>query len=469
MTPIALNQLAQLLNGKLNNTVPLSWDLSVSVDGISIDSRTITRGEVFIAIRGHHYDGHNFLNEARQKGAIAGIVDHVPMGCDLPCILVENTKRALQTIANFHRRNSEGLVVGITGSVGKTTTRHMLFQMLSGKHHGCESPLNYNNEIGVPLSLLQMTPEHEFALIEMGTSAFGEIEFLTKIAEPEIGILTEIGPAHLDGLGSMDQVIQEKRALLNRISRQGHVFLPWHLYQMHEVREEIQANVFTVGRHENCDVAASNVIHKDGLLRFEVDQFVYEFSATGSHWLNSALLCIGLAREFGFTPSQIQHGLNRFESIPGRCHRIEMPWGIILDDTYNASPLSVRAGLLSLKNVPSVSHRVAVLGDMLGLAELSEIHHRQLGKLVARSGVDFLMTYGPQAHYIALGAYQGGMLGSRIASFGTIEELMPILKLWTVPRTAVLIKGSHAMHMEKIVQQLQSQVSEVSWPMKRAA
>ncbi len=469
MTPLAITQLAQLLNGKLINAVPHPWDLCDTVDGISIDSRTIARGELFIAIRGHHWDGHNFLTEAQQKGALVGIVDHMPAGCDLPCIVVENTKRALQAIANFHRKNSEGLVIGITGSVGKTTTRHMLFQMLSGKYVGCESPQNYNNEIGVPLSLLQMTPEHEFALIEMGSSASGEIEFLAKIAEPEIGILTEIGPAHLDGLGSLEQVVQEKRTLLNSISRQGHVLLPWHLYQISEIRSEIQAHVLTVGCHESCDVAATNVTYKQGLLRFEVDRHVYELSATGRHWLHSALICLGLAREFGFTPAEIQQGLNRFESIPGRCYRIETSWGIILDDTYNASPLSVRAGLLSLTDVHCVSNRVAVLGDMLGLAELSEMHHRQLGKLVAHSGIDFLITYGHQARNFALGAYCAGMSGSRIASFDSINELMPILNLWTSPQTVVLVKGSHAMQMEKIVQQLQYQEREVSWPMKRAA
>ncbi len=471
MTPIALEQLAQLLNGQLFNTDPHSLDLRKVVNGISIDSRTITHGDLFVAIQGKHFDGHDYIVEAERKGALAAIVERQTGEYKFPGILVEDTKRALQIIANWHRNNCEALVIGITGSVGKTTTRHMLYQMLSGKYTGCESPQNYNNGIGVPLSLLQMTSEHEFALIEMGSSASGEIDSLTKIAEPEIGILTEIGPAHLDGLGTLDQVIQEKGALLKSISRQGHVFLPWHLYQLPEIRSEIQAKVLTVGVTESCDIAASEITYEQGILRFQVDNYPYEFPASGRHWLNSALICIGLAYELDFTPTEIQEGLNRFESIPGRCHHIQTNWGLILDDTYNASPLSVRAGLCSLTEVPNVSQRIAVLGDMLGLAESSEAHHRQLGKLVARSRIDFLITYGSQARDFARGAYQGGMSGSRIASFESMKDLLPILNLWATSSSAVLVKGSHAMQMGRIVQELQNrdQTSEFVMPLKRAA
>ncbi len=459
MFPLTFSQLARLTGGELNAPARCN---SVSIESVSTDTRTLQQGDLFVALSGTTYDGHHFLEEAITRGAI-GIVVSVELNSDLadgnkvPQVAVVDTLTALQQLARWNAAQSDSLKIGITGSVGKTTTRHMIHTVLNEAFTGIQSPGNFNNQIGVALSLLQLKEEHEFGVIEFGASSPGEIAELSSWTEPEIGVLTNLGPAHLDGFGSVETVIQSKAELIDAVGENGLMILPIETACIPEVKRRLPSRVITTGQLKECDVFAEQLCFQQGILQFSVEQHAYRLQVPGKHFLNAALIALGIARELGMSSKQIQAGFDQFKPLAGRCKLRRFGSWRIIDDCYNANPLSVTAGLNAIAEMTESKKRIAVLGDMLGLGERAAHYHRKLGTQIAKSNLDFLLAYGEFANDVAHGALLAGMNGSRIGVFSDLCLLKEILALWLDDECAILIKGSRNMQMERVITWLEQQ------------
>ncbi len=452
MFPLTFTQLARLTDAELNTQARCD---SATISSISTDTRSLRRGDLFVALKGTQFDGHDFLDEAVARGAIGTVVSVNNKSCQTvgdqaASVAVDDPLQALQQLAQWNASQSDSLKIGVTGSVGKTTTRHMIHTVLSGQYRGIQSPGNYNNQIGVPLSLLCLSEEDEFGVIEFGASSPGEISNLAGWTEPEIGVLTNIGPAHLDGFGSVETVIQSKAELIDAVGANGLMFLPVEMACIPEIKRRLPARTITIGQADGSDILAEDVSFRQGVLQFSVAGEVYHLTVPGRHFLNSALIALGIARELGIPGRQIQQAFNQFKPLSGRCQLRQLGNWRVLDDCYNASPLSVAAGLDAIAELDGVSDRIAVLGDMLGLGKLSTYYHRKLGMQAAKSNLDFLVIYGEFAHDVAHGAIRAGMNGSRIGVFEDLDLLKEILELWMEQKCGLLIKGSRNMHMERV-------------------
>lgn len=462
MMPTTLQKITQQLCGRSAGS-PNS-----NVLGHSIDSRTLNPGDVFWALPGRNCDGHQFVTAAFEKGAAAAVVSQPVTREAGPCIQVEDVAAALAEASFEHRNSLEALMIGLTGSVGKTTTRQMLHAVLSKAYTGTASRENFNNRLGVPLSLLGISEADEYAVIEMGASAQGEIGALGELVQPEIAMLTQIAPAHLDGFGSIEGVISGKSELFDNLPESGLAVLPEHLYVMPAIRRRIHSRVLTVGQGPSADICLNNIRLDSGQLKFECDGDSFRMNAPGKHFASSAGLCVAIARELGLTTAQIQTGLESFSPVEGRCCRRMIGDWTVLDDTYNASPISMSAGLVSLLQTPVSGPRIAILGDMLCLGEHAKYYHRKLGQEVARSGIDYLLVYGEFADHVAAAATRGGMSASRIAAFLELEQLQELLPLWLSPGAGMLLKASRNMQLERLIPVLKAEAGSATQPLRRA-
>ena len=461
MTEMTLHKLAEVLSGRVVGQFPLSQPLP-TVGCHSIDSRTLNPGEIFWALPGSNQNGHAFVADALRRGASLAVVAEPVETGDGPQLLVADVQQAMTRLAVWQRQQQEALLIGVTGSVGKTTTRHLIYEVLASQFSGMQSLHNYNNALGVPLSLLSLAPEHEFGVLELGASARGEIAHLAGLVEPEIGVLTEVGPAHLDGFGSVETVLRAKAELLAALPKSGFAVLPYHLAEQPIVRNELTCRVISVGESWAATIQPERVVMAADGLHFSVDGDDYHLQVAGRHFLNSALISLAIGRELELTSAQIQAGFARFQPIAGRCQLRRIGGWQVLDDTYNASPLAMQAALAALQNLAGVSQRIAVLGDMLCLGETSTEYHRQLGRSVALSGFDHLLVYGEFASVVAQGALQAGMSGARIGVFETLPQLQEILSLWLEPRAGLLLKASRNMRLERLLSWLQAEAEEES-------
>lgn len=472
MFPLTFTDLARITQGELINFAAVKGSAHnvSSFENVSIDTRSLSAGDLFVALNGPRYDGHDFLKDAFEHGAAGAVVCSNYCEAETvtgkPVIAVQETLQAMQDLARWNCKQSDALTIGITGSVGKTTTRHMIHTVLSESFAGIQSPRNYNNQIGVPLSLLQLNEEHEFGVIEFGASAPGEISELASWAEPDFGVLTRIGPAHLESFGSLETVIQSKAELIDAIAQNGLIFLPEETARIPEIRRRLPPGAITTGQSKECHLCAQDIRFQKGWLNFSVDGESFRLQVPGKHFLDSALITIGLARELGMTSNQIQNGLDQFQPVPGRCELRMIGSWTVLNDCYNASPLSVTAGLESLCELAGVKHRIAVLGDMLGLGNQSEYYHHEVGKQVANFNIDFLITYGSYACDVASGAHQAGMSPSRIGAFDDFEAMQEILSLWLDKQSAILLKGSRNMQMERLLGWLENQAQSQPIPQR---
>lgn len=459
MFPLTFSQLTRVTGGELNSSASVE---AVSVESISTDTRSLRPGDLFIALQGGKYDGHHFLDQAKACGAIGSVVSSASqyrtgISNEIPQVIVPDTLLTLQELARWNSRQSDALKIGITGSVGKTTTRHMIHTVLSEAFTGFQSPHNFNNQIGVPLSLLQLNEEHEFGVIEFGASSPGEIAELASWTEPEIGVLTNLGPAHLDGFGSLKVVIESKAELIDAVAENGLMILPDETACIPEINRRLPARYLTTGCSNQCDVFAEDMRYQRGVLHFSVAKSAYHLQVPGKHFLNSALIALGIARELGMSSRQIQTGFERFKPLAGRCQIRKIGNWTILDDCYNASPLSVSAALEAISELAGPKHRIVILGDMLGLGDRAAYYHRKLGTQIAKSGIDFLLTYGNHAGDIAHGALLAGMSGTRMGTFEDLIPLQEILSLWLEDECGILIKGSRNMQMERVLNWLEQE------------
>lgn len=452
MQALSFEDLISIVSG-----TPVSIDnLKSRVPRLEIDSRKIQPGDLFWALEGKKHDGHKFVKQALSAGAAMVVVDAEKAArLQCPRIEVENTLLALWQLANWHRSQSEALVIGVTGSVGKTTTRRMITSVLASRFSGIESPLNFNNQFGVPLSLLQLEPHHEFAVIELGASKQGEIEALSTVAEPEVGAITTIGPAHLDEFGNLETIARTKRELLESLPETGFAVLNGDDKLIRQMAEVASCPVLFVGEKEHNHVRATDVVQEDQRLLFQVNAVPFQVPVTGRHHLTSALIAVAIGKHLDLTDEEIAAGLKSFSPSPGRCEVKRIgPWTVI-DDTYNASPLSMSAACQLLRDWQSGGKRILVTGDMLSLGEWSKDFHRLFGEEAARSRLNRLIAIGTQASIVTASAKKHGMDAGCLGVAPDHDLALMLLDCWLEPGDTVLVKGSRGMKMEVIVQGLQ--------------
>jgi UDP-N-acetylmuramoyl-tripeptide--D-alanyl-D-alanine ligase len=435
-----------------------------SFDSIGIDSRTITAREAFVALHGDVHDGHRFIGDVLNQG-IRGIVIRrervgevrtlLEMHRDAACVAVDDTLRALGDLGGFHRRRSPAAVVAITGSNGKTSTRRMAAEILSRHFTVLEPAKNLNNQIGVPLTLLRLEPTHQWAVLELGTNQPGEIARLSEICTPDIGVITNIGPAHLEGLGSLEGVLQEKSALMTGLAPGGRAVLNADDPRLRPLAGTSGADALLFGRSADAAVRAEQIQETGRGIRFELllpeRRAPVQLQAFGRFMVHNALAAAAVGYALGLDIADIRDGLEAFTPVAGRMSVAALAGEIhLIDDTYNANPASMEGAMDALNRLRGAARSLLVLGDMRELGRDAAALHREVGRLAARNGAAKLLACGDFAADVAAGARQGGMPAADIV-IGTRAEVQAALLQALKAGDWLLVKGSRAMGMEVVV------------------
>jgi UDP-N-acetylmuramoyl-tripeptide--D-alanyl-D-alanine ligase len=429
----------------------------VTFSRVTTDSRTARPDDLFWALQGVHHDGHDFVADAVAHGAVACVVqENKTVAGRNPALVVPDVLQGLQDFARSYRQRMDALVIGITGTVGKTTTREIVHAVLSTAFDGCRSRKNYNNQIGLPLSVLDIEQRHEFAVLELGASRRGEIRTLAEIARPEVGILTSVGAGHLETFGTIEAVAATKGELLESLPATGFAVINGDDSHCRAASSLARCRVIEVGEGENNAICA-RAIEADGRsVRFRVDETTYEIPAVGRHHVTACLAAIAIAREIGIKSCDIAEGLSRFAPAAGRCQvRQRRPWTVI-DDTYNANPVSTEAACRLLSEWNCNGRRILVLADMLELGAESKDFHTSIGRRAAQLGIERLIAFGRYAGNLVAAAHQGGMPCEQLAQCDDLDVVSAVLDCWLEPGDVVLVKGSRSMQMERVVEQLVS-------------
>ncbi len=430
---------------------------------IKTDSRQIEPGDVFWAFVGTRVDGHAFVDDARERGASLVVVERGhPLEMTGPRLVVDDSLLALQRVAAAYRQRQAALIIGVTGSVGKTTTRRLIHAALSSQFSGTQSPGNFNNHLGLPMSLLAIEPHHEFAVLELGASQVGEIRHLAEIAQPEVGVITSIGKAHLEGFGSVAGIIQGKGELLEALPSTGFAVLPGDDPTTRGMATRAACRVITVGEGLNNELRAERVLLSPGRLSFLVEGQEYALHLHGRHQFTNALLAIAIGREIGISHATMAAGLSQFEPEAGRGAWRKLGAWTVIDDTYNASPTSVAAAIEALAMIaPQRAPRYAVLGDMLELGTAAVAEHEAIGRRIAELKLDGLLACGEFASSLARGAQAAGMPAGRIVSATQLDVLEAVLDCWLDPAAVILVKGSRGARMERVINWLEEQALQL--------
>ena len=437
--------------------------------GISTDSRTLRPGELFVALLGENFDGHQFVEQAANSGA-AGVVVGLkeaggldPQALKIPVIGVGDTLRAFGDLAAYWRGRYSIPVVAITGSNGKTTTKEMVARILSGSWKVLKNQGTFNNLVGVPLTLLQIDGSHEAVVVEMGMNQPGEIERLTEIVQPSLGMITNIQPAHLEGLGDLDSIQLAKGALFAGMAPTGTIVVNRDDPRiLKEAAGFPGRQVRFSAKGDPAEVSLEGVLGVDGrgsrfLLRLPEETLEISLPVLGLHQLNNATAAAAVAWALNLPARTIAAALNNFQAVDKRMEVLTLPGDIhLINDTYNANPGSMAAALQTLIQVKEQGRAFALLGDMLEMGGESDSLHRQVGRIAAEQGVDYLLAMGKQASHILTGAAEGGMTRDQLSQAPGHEEMATQVYGLLAPGDWVLVKGSRGMRMEKVVEILLS-------------
>lgn len=450
MVELTLDAVLRATGGRvLRGTAPSAFH------GVSTDTRTLHAGALFVALKGERFDGHAFVEEAFGRGAGAVVVS-LGMAATGPLILVEDTLKALGGIAAAHRARVPAQVIAVTGSTGKTTTKEMVAAILSQGGPTACTPGNYNNEIGVPLALLELETSHYAAVVELAMRGRGQIAYLAAMARPQIGVITNIGVSHLELLGSRDAVAEAKAELLEALPEDGTAVLNADDVFFDFLRQRTRARVVCFGQGPGAEVQAVEVrLGGDGRVRFVLRGWWGEqeirLKAAGRHHALNATAAAAAAMAAGAKPDWVEAGLAAFEAaeMRGQITRARAGYTVV-NDSYNAAPDSMRVALELLADLPG-ERKWAVLGDMKELGPMGPEWHREVGELAANLKLAGVVTVGELAHYIAEGARSGlNDVTEAADNAAATREMAARLKAGDV----VLVKGSRAMKMEEIVRAL---------------
>ena len=456
---LSVREVAHAVHGKLLVSSPALGGLPLG--RIVTDSRQVEPGDVFWALVGPKYDGANFVGEAIAHGAVGIVHNHRAEA--LPgaswTISVNDTTQALARLARTLRLQFNGTVVGITGSVGKTTTRQMIAAALSGRFRTVCSPQNYNNQIGLPLSMLQLNESVECGVFELAARRRGEIAELSNLCLPQIGVITTIGDSHLDSFGSRDKVAHAKAELLEALPVDGLAVLNGDDFRLRRLASRTKAHIVWVGRGGDCDLIATRVRWSGGVLSFEVSGQEVAVPVWGRHHLTAALASMAVARAMGLSLAEIATALAGFHAPPMRCEVVQRGGVTVINDAYNASPVSMKAALDLLRETAAPGRRVVVCGDMRELgSEAAQLHRWLGGAIVTRCGADLLVACGEHSAEVAAAARAAGMPADQVIQLPTVEDALPALPERLRSGDVVLLKGSRVLALERLVQALDRSV-----------
>ncbi|MDP4162371.1 MAG: UDP-N-acetylmuramoyl-tripeptide--D-alanyl-D-alanine ligase [Bacillota bacterium] len=452
-----LKQVAEMIFAK-NDATPFA---DVWVTGVSIDSRKIEKGNLFIPFKGEHADGHKYVEDSIRNGAAAAFwqsdVPNPPL--HLPILIVDDCLKALQELARSYREQLSVKVVGITGSNGKTTTKDMTAGLLSLSYKVKKTEGNYNNHIGLPLTVLSLDEDTEVAVLEMGMSGRGEIEFLTTLARPDAVIITNIGESHLLDLGSREAIAEAKLEILQGLRDGGLAVLHGDEPLLMERIEKHKGNVRvqTFGRSQTNDMYPVKITQSGNGNTFAINQSPGDFylPVLGTHNILNALAAMLIAKEFSIPFEKMDKGLQNIKLTNMRMELVEGKNGEkIINDAYNASPTSMMAAIDLVSNLSGYDKKILVLGDMLELGPQEEEYHHHIGEKLQRDKIDLLFTYGSLGGLIAKGARKS--LGEeRVFAFTNKADLIKELESHVNEKTLILVKASRGMKLEEIVISMQ--------------
>lgn len=447
MKSISLQTVAEWVGGRLCGE-------NKEINNVSIDSRTVDASTLFIAIKGDRFDAHDFVKDVEKSGA-AAVMCHREVDCNLPVIYVDDTKKAFVELAKNYRKSFDGLkVVGLTGSVGKTTTKEMTYEVVSRKYRAIKTEGNLNNDIGLPKTLLRLESDTQAAVIEMGMSAFGEISLLTKTCLPDIGIITNIGVSHIEHLGSRDGILKAKLEILDGMKKGSPLILNGDNDKLSSVKNDDYKLIFFGIENENADVRAFDIKENGSNTEFFVKAYSKIQKVTiptvGIHNVYDALAAYAVGLLLELPTEEIAKALENY-TPSGMRQRLKEVNGVkIIEDCYNASPDSQRAALNVLSDM-NAGRKIAVLGDMLELGDYSETAHREVGKYAAEKKIDVLYAFGEQSKYIAEEAKKGV---ERVLWFDDKAQLAKTLTQDVKSGDCVLFKASRGMKLEEIIEKL---------------
>ena len=442
MSNITLRQAAQWCGGRVDEKYA-----DVTFLGANIDSRKIQPGELFIALVGER-DGHDYIPMAMEKGAAAVLCSRE---CgDIPAIIVEDPRLALGDIARQERLRLGMKVVGVTGSVGKSTTKEMIACVLGGTYKVQKTPVNHNNDLGMPMAILSMPEDTEVAVLEMGMNHFREIAYLTNIAKPDVAVIVNIGTVHIEYLGSREGILQAKLEILEGTKPDASVIFNGDDQLLWNYRTEAEREITYFGEENaHAFVRAVNVDEEENLLRFRAvigeESVPVELTLDGRHYVSDALAAIAVGNALGVSLEDAAHSLAEFQNMAGRQEIFEVNGYTVIKDCYNASPESMKAALRVLGR--RQGRRIAVLGDMLELGACTQAEHYCVGRVAAEMA-DMLFAYGPNSSRVVSGAVTGGMTDRQVDCFENREKLVAALKRTVKPGDVLLFKGSHGMRLD---------------------
>lgn len=455
MKNLTLTNIAAACGGAYHGSAE---DAQKEVSDIITDSRKAAPGVLFAAIRGERADGHAFVEQVFQKGALCALVEREPADAAGAYILVESTLKALMDIAEFYRQQLNVKVVGVTGSVGKTSTKEMIAAVLSEKYRVLKTLGNFNNELGLPLTVFRLREEDEVAVLEMGINHFGEMHRLSKIARPDICVITNIGTCHLEFLGDRDGVLRAKSEIFDFLLPDGTVVLNGDDDKLSALEQVKGIRPVFFGLGGSCAVRASD-IESAGLrgvgctICDEQGSFSVTIPIPGEHMVRNALAATAVGLALGMEHDEIRRGIEKLKPLSGRFHIIEENGITVVDDCYNANPASMEASLKVLGQAPG--RRVAILGDMGELGERERELHEQVGRVEGSQNIQLGICVGPLSHYLAKAAQKENP-DMEIIVTDTVEEALEGLPRWIQKGDTVLVKASHFMHFERIVEALTS-------------
>ena len=447
MTPCTAREICAAVGGTLLQ------DSGAPVAGVTTDSRAVQPGQLFIPLVGERFDGHAYIAKALDGGAAGCLTAREPETL-LPgklYIQVADTRLSLKALASWYRDKFDLLVVQVTGSAGKTTTKEMIASVLSQRYNTLRTEGNFNNDIGAPLTLLRLMPEHQAAVIETGMNHFGEIRYLGEMVRPDIAVITNVGDAHIENLGNTRQgILRAKCEIFENLTPEGVAVLNGDDELLNTVT--LPQTILRCGVGDGCGVRVTDIDDRglEGVactVAIEGEHYRLTTSAPGRYMIYPMAMAAAIGRRLGLTGEEIAAGVAAYTTVGSRMHLIRLPGErLVIDDCYNANPQSMAEGLRMLAASPA-QHRVAVLGDMGELGQLTAQAHRDMGALTRRLGLT-AVAVGEKMHALTETDPQAQW-------FATVEEAMPAIRQLFTPGTAVLVKASHAMHFERIVKELE--------------
>lgn len=430
----------------------------VSIGGFHQDSRDIPTDTVYVALRGERFDGHAFIGDAFGRGAVAALVERVPDMVSGPCLVIENTQQALADLAKGHLARCRSKRIGITGSVGKTTVKEMIADVLAQQGKTSRTWRNWNNDIGLPLSLLRMSPDDLYGVFEMGMNHPGELQPLCDLLKPQWGVITSIGPAHLENFSDVKGIAEEKATLANALPEDGLAFLspddPWYAV----LREKCVARVVRCSL-ESADAeyvgqwkrtAEGSTLHVTE--RETGHDYTYTLTLPGRYMADNALRAIALGREAGVDPELIDQALRNYHPLDMRWRKQALAGLTFINDAYNANPISMRAAIDAFSEWEVPGGKWLVLAGMFELGSTEQEAHREVGRYVAGGSWRGVITIGPRGRWLAEGARDAGWSESAIWVCGSTEEAADMLLAHAQASDVVLLKASRGEKLERVIE-----------------